>query len=305
MLTHRACPRCGAPNLDTEIVCFACGAGLRPGPRRLRIRPARASWALWLALAAGLGVAALVAWQGAEALAAYWMRRGLPVWHLPAAGGGLVVAGQVAFWLARRLERRWWYLRRAPQLPLPQARVGDVVWLRGETRCETPLIPPYTAGLPLSQGEDGRPLGCVYYRYVRQEREEGKSGWATTERGGNAVDFVVAAEGDSVWVPSGGVLFDAPVYHEGLLDPSGMVRVKVWALPVGLPISACGLLAGETRQPRLDAAGPELPVVATWREPAAYVAHLARQARWHGVAAWALTLAGGLALVAGIAQTTE
>jgi hypothetical protein len=246
-------------------------------------------WVLWIALVVGLGLAGFVGWQAAACIARYRLHMGLPSWYLPAAGAVLITAGQVAFVHARRTDRRWWRLKRAPELPMSQTHVGDAVWVRGKLECDSPLIAPYTTH------------ECAYYRYQVRERKEDEPGWRTTDRGTRAVDFRIVEDERSVYVPSGGVLFDAALYGESFLGPSGTRQVKVWLLPVGLPTSVCGQLAGEAQQRWMAALGEGLPVVATWRRPEGYVKLTARLARRSQVAAWALTILGALALIASVA----
>ncbi|MBE9566514.1 MAG: hypothetical protein IMF16_07175 [Proteobacteria bacterium] len=47
--------------------------------------------------------------------------------------------------------------------------------------------------------------------------------------------------------------------------------------------------------------GEALPVVATWREPEAYCALVARRARRAQIAGWVATVVGGLALISAVA----
>lgn len=290
MLQHTECPRCHAPNLSTEIMCFACGAALRPLPKRFGAAPAQAPWLLWVGLLVGLAIAGLIGSQVAAWLAGYRTRMALPVWYLPAAGAAFAVAGQIAIAEARKTDRRWWGLKRAPELAMTQVHTGDIVWVRGKVICDSPLIAPYTTA------------ECVYYRYFLQEREEGKAGWRTTERETKCVDFEVSQDQRSLYVPSGGLLFDAQIYYEGFIDPDATVQVKVWALPVGIPVSICGQVAGESDRPRIDACSDELPAVATWRDPSDYVALTARRARLAQATGWLLTVLGALALIASVAK---
>jgi len=290
MLRHVECSRCHAPNLDTEIVCFACGHSLRPLPRWRRAVSAPAPWVLWAGLLVLLAAAGVVGWHLARWLAAYRLRAALPGWHLPAAGGALLAAGQVVCYQARRIDRRWWRMKRAPTLPLSQIHPGDAVWVTGKLRCDSPVVAPFTT------------QECAYYHYRLEEREEGQAGWRTRERESKTMDFDVTHEGDSLHVPSGGLLVDAPLYLESFVDPSGTVRVHVWALAVDLPISVCGQIAGEADRPRLDALGEDLPAVATWRSPSDYVALAARRARRLQLAGWALTILGALVLVSIVAR---
>ena len=290
ILQHTECPGCGAPNLTTEVICFACGRSLRPRRKRLPGQPPpEAPWALWIALLIALVAAGFIGWHIASWIAAYRARAALPVWHLPAAGVLLAAAGQIAFHQARRRDRRWWRLRRAPELPLSRAHVGDTIWTRGELQCDTPLVAPYTA------------QQCAYYRYVVRERDPGEAGWRATERGSKVVDFRVTHDEKSVYVPSGAVLFDAPFFGDTFVDSGGLTRVRIWALPNGLPVSVCGLLAGDTSRPRMDPLGEGLPIVATWRLPRDYVALVARRAKLAQVWGWTLTLLGALLLIAGLA----
>jgi hypothetical protein len=214
----------------------------------------------------------------------------LPVWYMPAAGAVLAAAGQLAFREARRRDRRWWRLSRSPELPFSRVHVGDSVWLRGAVACERPLIAPYVA------------QECVYYRYILREREHGQTGWKTTEREAKFVDFRIVDGEESVYVPSGGVLFDAPLYADTYIDPGGTMNVRVWALATGLPASICGQLAGDAPQPRLDPLGEDLPAVATWREPKAYLTFLHRRAKLAQSWGWALTVLGALAFIGGVVR---
>jgi hypothetical protein len=289
MLEHVECPRCSAPNLTTEAVCFACGTSLRPSRKRARGGPpAEVPWPFWLALIAAVLAAGLVAWHLAAWIAGFRARSDLAPWHLPAAGAVLVAAGQAAFYQARRRDRRWWRLRRAPELKLSRASVGDALWAHGELACDTPLTAPYTS------------QECAYYRYEVRERESDEAGWRVTERGTKAVDFRLVQNGESVYVPCGSVLFDAPFYGDKYIDSTGITRVRVWAFPVGGPVSVCGVLVGETSRPRVDALDASLPIVATWRLPGDYVRLVARRARAAYLWGWALTMVGVLVLIAGI-----
>lgn len=291
ILQHTECPRCGAPNLSTELVCFACGANLRPVRRRRPGHPPpEAPWPLWIGLIFALLVAGFAGYHLAAWLAGYRERAVLPVWYLPLAGLLLGLAGRLAFREARRRDRRWWRLSRAPHLPLTQCHTGDAVWVRGKLQCDGPLIAPFVA------------QECAYYRYVLREREQGEGGWRVTERQTKVVDFRVADGEKSVYVPSGDVLLDAPLYVETYLDLGGTRLAKVWALPVGLLVSVCGQLAGGSRRPRMDRLGEDLPVVATWREPGAYVQLVAKRAKKARVWGWALTILGALLLIAGLAR---
>jgi len=290
VLEHTTCPRCHAPNLAVEFVCFACGAALRPFRKGVRAGPIAVPWPLWVALVLGLLVTALVFWRAAEWLAGYRERAAIPLWYLPAAGIGLVAAGQLALYQARTTDRRWWRLKRAPELELAQADPGDVAWVRGKLRCDTPLFAPYVN------------QACAYYRLVVREREEGQAGWKTVRREANAVDFAVVQDMDSIYVPSGGVLFDAGLYVDSVTDPGGTQQVRVWALPVGLPVSVCGKLEGEATRLRMDALGQGLPAVATWRSPASYVSLVGRRAKIAQVAGWLISVAGTLVLIAGVAR---
>ena len=291
MLEHVECPRCNTSNLTSEAVCFACGAALQP----MRLRKHRAlpmpaaPWVMWVGLLLGLAAAGLVALHVTQWVVAQEESAARPVWHLPAAGGLLLAAGQAGFTIARRMDRRWWRLKRAPRLKLAEARMADAVWVRGRPECDTPLIAPYVA----------KP--CAYYRLVVREREEGQSGWQVKERETRAVDFRVVEESRSAYVPSGGVLFDAPWYIDTFIDPGGRVEARLWVLAVDMPVSVCGRLAGETTRLRMDALGEALPVVATWREPKAYCALVARRARRAQIAGWVATVVGGLALISAVA----
>lgn len=290
MLQHTECPRCHAPNLGTDVCCFACGTRLKPLPKRLGGPAPAAPWPLWIGIALVVAIVCLIGYQAVVWLAGYRARAGFPVWYLPVAGGLLMAAGQAAFFEARRREASSWRLRRAPELPLSQSHTGDAVWARGKVKCDTPIIPAYF------------PQECAYYRYVVREREEGETGWRVTERETNAVDFELSEGEGSVYVPSGCVRFDAPLYVETYLDPGGHTQVKLWAIPIGLPVSLCGRIAGETSQPRVDPLEDDLPGVVTWRTPQDYVAMVAKQARSINLLGWGLTVCGVVALIAGLVR---
>jgi len=290
MLQHQDCPRCHAPNLSGELMCFACGAALGPRPKRFGVRPTQAPWILWFGLFLGLAIAGVIGWQVAIWLAGYRARLLVPHWYFPAIGLALLIAGQVGLAEARRIDRRWWRLKRAPLLRMTQVHTGDTVWLRGAIFCDSPLIAPYTAA------------ECVYYRYLLYERQGDRAGWSITERETKCVDFVLAHQEKSFYVPSGGVLFDAQLYHEGHVDSLGNVRVKVWALPLGVPVSVCGQIVGDSERPRIDRIGDDLPAVASWREPTDYVAFTARRARLAQASGWLATIAGILILIASVAR---
>ena len=291
MLQHIECPRCQAPNLGSEVCCFACGARLKPLPKRLGGPPRPAPWPLWIGLLVILGLASLLSCQLVAWLAGYGTRAGFPAWYLPAAGVLMIVGGQVAFSESRRRDARSWHLRRAPQLPLSQAHTGDAVWARGKAACDSAIVPAYF------------PQECCYYRYVVRERDPGEGGWRVTDRDSKAVDFTLVDDAESVYVPSGCVRFDAPLYVETFLNPEGTIQVKLWAIPVGLPVSLCGRIAGETARPRVDPLEEDLPAVVTWRTPQDYVAMLAKQARGVNLLGWALIVLGALGLIAGLVRT--
>jgi hypothetical protein len=290
MLQHIECPRCGTLNLTSEVICFACGAALRPSRRRLPSEPApEVPWPLWIGLVVALVAAALVAYHISVWAAAYRQRAALASWHLPVGGVLLIVAGRLASWEARRRDRRWWRLRRAPELKLSQVSTGDVIWTRGRLECDTPLIAPYV----------NQP--CAYYRYTIRERNPDEGGWRETERGTKAVDFRIVDDEESVYVPTGSVLLDAPFYGDSILDGGGHIQLRAWLLPVGMPVSLCGELAGEARRPRLDPVAQGVPAVATWRLAKDYVALVGKRARRAQLWGWIFTILGALALVAGIA----
>jgi len=291
MLQHTECPRCHATNTGAEYICFACGAPLKPMPKRFgRQAPVSVPWPMWAGLFLILGIAGFLGYRAIVLLAAYREIAAWPAWYLPGAGGALVIGGQIAFLIARRHDADSWRLRRAAKLPLSQARTGDAVWTRGKVKCDSPIVPAYF------------PQECAYYHYVVRERESDEGGWRVTERETNAVDFELVDGEDSVYVPSGSVHFDAPVYVESYLDPSGSVQVKLWAIPVGLPVSLCARIAGETARPRVDPLEEDLSGVVTWRSAQDYVAMVAKHARMTYLGGWTLTVLGAIALIAGIAR---
>jgi hypothetical protein len=71
---------------------------------------------------------------------------------------------------------------------------------------------------------------------------------------------------------------------------------------VGVPVSICGEVAGDTDRPRIDPIGPDLPAVATWREPNDYIALTAARARLARAGGWLATIAGILILIAAVAR---
>lgn len=291
VLQHIECPRCHAPNTGAEYICFACGAPLKPMPKRFgRQAPGSAPWPMWLGLVLMLCLAGFLGYRAIILLVGYREIAAWPSWYLPGAGGALVMGGQITFLIARRGDADSWRLRRAPKLPLSQAHTGDAVWARGKVKCDSPIVPAYF------------PQECAYYCYVVRERESDEGGWRVTERETNAVDFELADGDDSVYVPSGSVRFDAPVYVESYLDPGGSIQVKLWAIPVGLPVSLCARIAGETSRPRVDPLEDDLPGVVTWRSAEDYVAIVAKQARMTHLGGWALTVLGAIALIAGLVR---
>jgi hypothetical protein len=291
MLQHVECPRCHAPNLGTDYCCFACGERLKAVPKRFGDpAPKAPPWPMWIGVIFILGLAGYIGYHAVVRLAGYGELAAWPAWYLPAAGAAIVIGGQLAFFEARRRDANSWRLKRAPELPLSQSHSGDAVWARGKVKCDTPIVPAYY------------PQECAYYHYVVREREPGESGWRVRERETNAVDFELVEGEESVYVPSGCVRFDAPVYVESYLDPEGSVQVKLWAIPVGLPVSLCARIAGEAAHPRVDPLEDDLPGVVTWRTPQDYVAMVAKQARLVSLGGWALTVLGAIALIAGLVR---
>ncbi len=290
-LQHVECPRCHAPNLSTDYCCFACGQRLKAIPKRFgSSAPRPAPWFLWLGIIFILGLVGYIGYHSVIWLAGYQRAAAWPLWYLPAAGAAMIVGGQIAFYQARQRDANSWRLKRAPELPLSQSHTGDAVWARGKVKCDTPIICAYF------------PQECCYYHYVVREREPGQSGWRVRERETNSVDFELVEGDRSVYVPSGCVRFDAPIYVETYLDVEGTMQIKLWAIPVGLPISLCARIAGQTGRPRVDPLEDDLPGVVTWRTPQDYVEMVARQARLTNLGGWALTILGAIALIAGLVR---
>ncbi len=291
MLQHIECPRCHAPNLSTDYCCFACGVRLKALPKRMGgPAPKAPPLPMWIGVIFIIGLLGYIAYHAVVWLAGYRQMAAFPVWYLPAAGAALILGGQIAFFEARRRDADSWRLKRAPELPLSQSHTGDAVWARGKVKCDTPIVPAYF------------PQECAYYHYVVREREPGKEGWRVRERETNAVDFELVEGDESVYVPSGCVRFDAPLYVETYLDPDASIQVKLWAIPVGLPISLCARIAGQETRPRVDPLEDDLPGVVTWRAPQDYVAMVARQARLMNLSGWVLTIIGGIILIAGVVR---
>lgn len=288
MLEHVACRHCQAPNLATETLCFACGQPLRK-PARLRERPPSAPWVFWLGMLFALAAVGLLATSASQWIAASRLEAGIPDARMFALIALLAIVGQVGLYRARRDDRHWWVLRRAPELPLSQVHSQDAVWIRGFVQCEAPLDLPYTADQK-----------CVYYHVVVKERDEDNGGWRTTQNETNAVDFLVRQESDTIYLPSGGVHFEAPLFVDTYLADG--VKVQVWALAVEVPISVCGRLDADGGPPVLVQLSDAIPVVATWRLPQDYIAELAKRGRrawWFG---WAASLLAGLVLIATVAR---
>ncbi len=290
MLQHVSCPKCGAPNLATDYVCFACGARLRPTRKRLRPHPSGVPWPLWVGLALALAVIGLSAWQATEWLASYRRQGHFSLTHWLTAAAVLLAAGQAAFYQARRADRRRWRLARSPKLPLHQAHAGDVIWARGRVECDTPLFAPYTE------------QPCVYYHLVMKERDSEQGAWRIVRRETKSVDFRISQKDASARIHTGGVLFDAPIWTDTYPDGSADVHVRVWALALEVPASVWGKLADDGNALRFDSPEHDLPVVATWQPPEQYVAALARRALGAQIAAWAASAAGALVLMAALAQ---
>ena len=288
-LQHTECPRCGAPNLGTEVCCFACGARLKALPKRFGGSPApEPPWPLWIGLALILAVCGFIGYHAITWLVGYREQAAWPYWYLPVAGLALAIAGQLAFADARRRDARSWRLRRAPELPLTQAHTGDAVWTLGKVACDTPVVPAYF------------PQECAYYHYVLREREPGESGWRVTERETKTVDFRLVGEKESVYVPSGCIQVQAPLYVESFVDPGGTMEVKLWAIPVGLPVSLCGRLAGSSSRPRVEELDRDTRAILTWRSPAGYCALVSKRARRASMLGWALTVLATLSLITGV-----
>jgi hypothetical protein len=289
ILEHTDCPRCGAPNLGTEVCCFACGARLKALPKRFGSGSAAGPpWPLWIGLLLILIVCGFIGYHALTWLVGYRNEAAWPYWYLPVAGLALAIAGQVAFRESRRRDARSWRLSRAPELPLSQAHTGDAVWTLGKVACDTPVIPSYF------------PQECAYYHYILREREHGQAGWRITERETKTVDFRLVGEKESVYVPAGCIRVDAPIYVECYLDPGGTMQVKLWAIPIGLPVSLCGRIAGSSRRPRVEHLDADTRAVVTWRAPTDYCAFVAKRARRASLLGWTLTILATLALIAGL-----
>lgn len=105
-----------------------------------------------------------------------------------------------------------------------------------------------------------------------------------------------------MYVPTGGVLFDAAQYLDSMTDVDATQQVLVWAVPVGMPTSLFGQVGGEVAQRRMDGPGQGLPVIVTWRLPQDYVALMSRRARTDRAAGWVVTVLGLVLLIAGVAR---
>jgi hypothetical protein len=247
-------------------------------------------WPLWVGLITALLLMGFVFWHVAGWLSGYTRRSGAPEWYLPVSGLLLLAAAQVAFYQARAVDRRWWRLKRAPELKLRQVHSGDIAWLHGKPESDSPLFAPFV----------NQP--CVYYRLVLRTRDSDQAGWRTARRETRAVDFTLVQDGGSVYIPSGNVLFDAGIYVDSLVDPSGTQHARVWALPVGLPVSVCGKMASQSSQRRMDAPGDGVPVVVTWHSPATYVRLLTRRVTIARSFGWLVSVMAVLLFIAGAAQ---
>ena len=294
MLPRVKCPKCGMVNLKAEQICFACGYLLRkrrwrPRDRPLRPGPPALLWVglICLMLVIGFLACALLAAARNRLAQLPPDRQQSSRLRLALGGGGLLLVGQAAFWLARRREGSCWQLRRAPRLSMAQARPGDTAWLRGEIRCEAPLIAPASA------------QPSVYYRYIVQERGE-KGGWRTVSRDKRSVDFQLEDQGESVYVSCGDILFDAPLSLESTYGLFANHRFEEHAFFVGMPAYICGHLVGAAETARVGAVAEGIPALLTYRPPESYLGELSRRILWTRVGAWAASVAGFLGLAAGL-----
>jgi hypothetical protein len=285
MLAHRVCPQCGAENLADEPVCFACGAsvGKRRAPRE---RPPVTPWVLYIGALALLALSAVVIFYASHHLASYRQQAEVPTGCMLLAAVALVLFGQYGFLHARRQDRSYWELKRAPQLPLKHAAPGDAVWLRGKIACESPMEVPYLVGQQ-----------CVYYHLRVREREEGEQGgWHTTQRDEQVVDFSLQEGDDTLYLPSGDLAIEAPVCVDTFVDSTTQVRVS--ALFVGWQVSVCGRVADDPPRRRLDRLSEDVCAVVTCHYPDDYLADLSQSERRHRALGWTLSVLATVLLIA-------
>jgi predicted nucleic acid-binding Zn ribbon protein len=284
MLPHRVCPQCGTENLTDEPVCFACGAPARKR-RAPRERPPATPWVLYVGALALLALFAVVVFYTSHGIASYLQLAEVPIVCMLLLALALVLLGQYGFLHARRQDRCYWELKRAPQLPLKQAAPGDAVWLRGTIACDTPMEVPY---LPGEQ--------CVYYKLRVREREGEQSGWHTTQRDEQAVDFWLRDGDGTVYLPSGDLGIEAPVCIDSPVDSSTQVRVS--ALFVGWQVSVCGRVVDDPSRRRLDRLSEDACAVVTCQYAADYLADLSQSERRHRAAGWTLSILALVLLIA-------
>lgn len=289
MLEHIICPRCQAPNLTAEQVCFACGRQLGKFARP-RERPPSLPWVLWFGIAIALAALGVLVASASQLLASYRLEAGVPKAHMLFAAALLLAVGQVALYRARREDRRWWELKRTPEMPLTQVSSRDATWVRGAVQCEAPLELPYAP--------DEK---CVYYHLVVKEQEQTeKGGWRTTQNERNSVDFTVVADSGAVYVPSGGVHFEAPLFVDTCPAPG--VRAKVWAVGLNTPLTVCGRVEEEGGPRLLVRLSETVPLIATWRFPSDYLAELAKRGRRTQWLGWTVSFLAAATLIATLAR---
>jgi hypothetical protein len=227
----------------------------------------------------------VVVFYASHGIASYRQQAEVPVGCMLLLVVALALLGQYGFLHARRQDRCYWELKRAPQLPLKQAAPGDAVWLRGTIACDTPMEVPY---LPGEQ--------CVYYKLRLREREGEQGGWHTTQRDEQAVDFSLQDGGDTAYLPSGDLAIEAPVCVDRFVDSSTQVRVS--ALFVEWQVSVCGRVVDDPSRRRLDRLSEDVCAVVTCQYAADYLADLSRSERRHRAAGWAVSTLAVVLLIA-------
>lgn len=147
-------------------------------------------------------------------------------------GGAAILGGWGMRFQTGRTDRTNQTRQAAPALPARLVAEGDRVWVEGTVVCPSPVLAPHF----------GTPFAWLHARIVRGT---GKS--KRTER-----DDRQAAP---TWVADGGVLVELDLrrvaFHQvpQWSGQDGNRTVTVTGVPAGTPVSVCGVVRSEPRQP--------------------------------------------------------